>query len=322
MKIENAPSNTRIITQVAAILDQLGPFQEGTLRQDKWRTTEQLAHEIFVNTGKRIDLDIMDRVLRQYEKDYQVRLKQGLDPEVLIRRAKYPDRTTVLPLWGSTKYHGQPWADLPAFEKFDPPEDYSEALKVPAEAPRVFVSHTHQDSALAFQLAEALAALGVGAWMYETEIGYGENITASVRKELASCAGCLAVVTRDSIASLWVLTELHSTIEVNKPVILVFNKHDDQLLALFRSVGLKTKSADFDFCVQYDHDIVCALKTDFIKRQSASRVGRYASQVHDFLVSLPMYLQGKPALVFPDLPEDHFGSIPINPLHTLPERLE
>ena len=104
MNTENTKSDTKIIAQVAAILDKLGPFTKDTPRKDKWRATEQLAHEIFVKTGEKISLDELDRVLRQYEADYRERMKHELPPNALVRVAKYPDRTTVLPLWGSTKH--------------------------------------------------------------------------------------------------------------------------------------------------------------------------------------------------------------------------
>ena len=94
-----------LLSRVAALLDALGPFRSGAPREEKWRTTDQLANELAL--FGRDAVDRLDEVLRQHEAEGLDRLEKGLAPERIVRRAKYPDRTTTLPLWGSTKHHNQ-----------------------------------------------------------------------------------------------------------------------------------------------------------------------------------------------------------------------
>jgi hypothetical protein len=154
-------SETEIIAQITILLEKLGPFSPDTPRQNKWRTSEQLAYEL-MQLGFKVDLDRVEEALRGYETGYRERL-QNLRPEAKIRRATYPDRTTALPLWGSTKYHGQPWLAQASAERLDPPDDIPSSLYVAESAPRAFSSHTHRDADIAGRLSTVLARMGMGA---------------------------------------------------------------------------------------------------------------------------------------------------------------
>src|SRR5690349_9116563 len=81
-----------LLSRVATLLDALGPFPPGAKRDEKWRTTDQLANEL--GLFGRDAVARLDQVLREHEAGGLERLKIGQGPERLIRRAKYPDRTT------------------------------------------------------------------------------------------------------------------------------------------------------------------------------------------------------------------------------------
>jgi len=94
----SAVASEELLSRVTALLDALGPFSSGAIRDEKWRTTDQLANELELFGSDAVDF--LDQVLRQHEAEGLKRLQMGLPPERVVRRAKYPDRTTALPLWG------------------------------------------------------------------------------------------------------------------------------------------------------------------------------------------------------------------------------
>jgi hypothetical protein len=207
-----------MLARVAELLDALGPFPPGSTRDKKWRTTAQLANQLGLRGVDAVTR--LDQVLRQHESEGVARLDNGLPPDRVVRRAKYPDRTTALPLWGSTKHHGQPWSGHRP-DRNDPAEQRRPGLVLAEDAPRVFLSHASDDALTALRLAEELAALGICAWRFETEIEQRGFIADCVRIAIAKSDALLGFVTRTSIASLWVLTELHTCLETQKVAALV-----------------------------------------------------------------------------------------------------
>src|SRR5215831_11413139 len=132
MRIMSSKRDKKILARVATLLDNLGPFTDKTRREDKWRTTEQIANELGL-FGKS-NIDYIDQVLRKHEACC-LRSKMKLPPDAVIRRANYPDRTTALPLWGSLKHHK--WIANQPYKK-DPPDDIPSSLRVPDTSPHVF----------------------------------------------------------------------------------------------------------------------------------------------------------------------------------------
>ena len=61
------------------------------------------------------------------------------------------------------------------------------------------MSHAQSDGPIAIQVAERLAGMGIGAWLFETDIEHRWNIATCVREAIAAAAGCVALVTRDSM---------------------------------------------------------------------------------------------------------------------------
>jgi hypothetical protein len=204
-------------------------------------------------------------------------------------------------------------------------------LAVPEGAPHVFLSHASDDAPTALRLAEALSAMRVGSWRFETHIDQRGFIAECVRAAIAEADALVALVTRTSIASLWVLTELHTCLETQKGVALVVDVTDPLLLQLLESARFPRPDEDFDKSVEYDRDVVKLLNQDYARRQSQSRTDRYEAQVGDFMATLPRYLGSvssdghrvwRPALAFPSPPVRWSGFIALVLLHDLPRRLQ
>ena len=316
-----------LLSRVMTLLDALGPFPPDAKRGEKWRTTDQLASEL--GLFDRGGVDQLDQVLRSHEADGLERMKIGQEPERIIRRAKYPDRTTALALWGSTRYHGQPWiGHLPY--RSDPAADLPAHLAVPHDAPNVFLSHAGDDASKALRLAESLAGVGVGSWRFESQIEQQMDIAECVRDAIAEADALVGLVTRTSIASLWVLTELHTSLKMQKNVALVVDTDDHLVLQLLESAHFSYPDLDFDFSVKCDSDVVRQLGQDYERRHSKSRSDRYQQQLRDFIATLPLYLGSassdghriwRPALAFPCVPERWSGFIQLTSLRDLPKRL-
>jgi hypothetical protein len=327
MNPEEFESDPELLAAAATVLDNLR-FTRDMPREVKWRTSEQLAKEMGLSGQDAVDR--LDTVLREHEARSLDLLDQGLPPQAVIRRAKYPDRTTALPLWGSVKQHGPPWTGHRP-DRGDPRGDVPATLLVPDDAPHVFLSHTHHDADLAGRLAERLAKMGIGTWMFETDIDQGRDIADCVREAVTQAEGLVVLVTRQSIASLWVLTEMHTSLKVGVTIVLVVNADDALLIELLQSVRFPYPDGDFDLSVKYDHGIVDRLKDDYGLRESATRTERYDLQVRDFLATLPSYLGDvplgttkrvwRPALAFPHTPAGWSGTVKLSNLQELPRIL-
>ena len=116
------------------------------------------------------------------------------------------------PARSTTDRHG---LDI-ALTGIDPAEDLPSTLAVPEGAPHVFLSHASDDRSTAHRLAEALAAMQVGSWRFESHIDQRGYIADCVRKAIPEADALVALVTRNSVASLWVLTELHTAANPNR----------------------------------------------------------------------------------------------------------
>jgi hypothetical protein len=320
-------SEEELLSRVAKLLDATGPFPSGALRDQKWRTTDQLANELGLFGSDAVAR--LDQVLRHHEAEGLNRLEMGLEPARVVRRAKYPDRTTALSLWGSTKHHGQPWSGHRP-DRSDPAEDLPEGLAVPEGAPHVFLSHASDDALTALRLAQALASMRVGSWRFETHIDQRGDIAECVRTAITEAGALVALVTRTSIASLWVLTELHTALETRTACALVADTNDPLLLQLLESARFPHADEDFDLSVEYDRNVVELLRQDFARRQSQSRADRYEAQVGDFMATLPRYLGSmssdghrvwRPVLAFPSPPVRWSGFVALSSLHGLKRML-
>ena len=321
-------SNAELLSRVSTLLTALGPFEPNATRAEKWRTTDQLANELdLLEPGS---IGRLDQVLQEHEAEGINRMMSDMKPGRLVRCAKYPDRTTALPLWGSTEHHEQPWIGLRP-DRTDPAEDLPPELVVPTGVPHVFLSHTHDDAAFALQLAKELASMSVGSWRFETQIQPGGNIADCVRSALSETDAIVALVSRSSIASLWVLSELQTAIHAQKNLIFVVNADDPLLLELLETARFPRPDLDYDMEVEYSKHVVQLLKEDYGRRQAQSRTDRFENQVHDFMATLPLYLGRissdksrvwQPMLAFPKPPAHWSGFLKLASIHEVPWRLK
>jgi hypothetical protein len=140
MNSEELGSEPELLAAIATLLNKLR-FTRDMPREAKWGTTEQLTNEMELLGPDAVAH--LDRVLREDEAQCLDRLAKGLSPRALIRRAKYPDRTTALPLWGSVKHHGPPWVGYRP-DQSDPLHDVPSTLFVPDSAPHALFLVVHR----------------------------------------------------------------------------------------------------------------------------------------------------------------------------------
>jgi len=322
--VDESSSDLELFAAAAELLNKL-PNSPDLPREAKWRTVDQLANELGLSGSEAFDR--LDRVLRAHETRSLERLAKAEDAGALIRRAKYPDKTTALPLWGGVKPHGPPWKGYRP-DRSDVPDDLPPALWVRDDAPQVFLSHAHQDTALAFEVAGWLAKKGIGSWMAETKIEQRKDIAECVRGAIADAAGFVVLVTRHSIASLWVMTEGQNCARAGRTMIVIVDARDPLLLELLQSLRFNAPGGPLDASVSYADHVLLQLKEAYRRIPvSQTRIDQYCVRAHDFLGTLPSYLRSvangpwRPALAFPEMPINWSGPIALEPIEELPSRL-
>jgi hypothetical protein len=152
------------------------------------------------------------------------------DSQCPIRPAKYPGRTTLFRLWGHRDRVGTGPGDLQ-------PELTSRALELedislPWDTPQIFVCHSSLDLHLAARVRLALGHRKVRAWLAEAELREGDFIFEGVRAALLSSDAMLALVTTYSLSSAWVDTEIRTALGLEKPIGMLVDTSDDELMEL------------------------------------------------------------------------------------------
>ena len=74
--------------------------------------------------------------------------------------------------------------------------------------PRVFLSYTHVDKAVAGSLVRRLVAHGVEVWIDERGLRPGDELTALIRGEIGRSDAVIIVASRASDGAPWVRDEL------------------------------------------------------------------------------------------------------------------
>lgn len=77
--------------------------------------------------------------------------------------------------------------------------------------PKIFVSHSSEDSTFAAKLVEDLNAAGAQAWLDVNDLGAG-SFPQGIDAALARCEFFLLVLTRNAQTSMWVNTEVYAAI--------------------------------------------------------------------------------------------------------------
>jgi formylglycine-generating enzyme required for sulfatase activity len=73
--------------------------------------------------------------------------------------------------------------------------------------PKIFVSHSHADDSFTEMLVADLCRSGADAWMDKTDLGAG-NFQQRISDALANCEWFVLVLSRDALASPWVVQEV------------------------------------------------------------------------------------------------------------------
>jgi len=74
--------------------------------------------------------------------------------------------------------------------------------------PQVFLSHNWEDKGMARLLASRLSGRGIGVWLDEAEIKLGDSLIEKIRAGLDQVDYVVALLSRSSLASMWVAKEL------------------------------------------------------------------------------------------------------------------
>ncbi|MBA7469767.1 hypothetical protein ES707_05041 [subsurface metagenome] len=78
----------------------------------------------------------------------------------------------------------------------------------PATTPRVFLSYTSDDAALAKRMAESLEAAGIEVWWDKWCIAAGDSLRQKIDNGIAECSHFLVLLTPQSIKKPWVNQEM------------------------------------------------------------------------------------------------------------------
>ncbi len=80
--------------------------------------------------------------------------------------------------------------------------------------PRVFISYAHKDKDIVVALVDKLRSNAV-VWI-DGEMGPGDHISDTVRREINACDRIVLCASRNSLQSTWVQDELHITLSREK----------------------------------------------------------------------------------------------------------
>ena len=297
-------SDEVILQEAARILKDLGPFKPETKRSDKWRTADQLAFEISEKFSEDVDGERVEDVLRQEHLAAMQAVEAGLQPSALIRRAVRPDLTTAKLLWGSTLHLEPVWRGFPKDKRQDKPVESPRTQNLPANSPRVFLSHGLSDTTVARKLNDDLLNLNLDVWMAEIHIEYDADIVASVKRALDESDALVGFVTKSFIASLWCQTEMQTKLRSGYPSYLVIDTSDNQLMtALGEIISGVGSEQQWRFEETHIRSIANQLKTE----APGIDLEKYIERAGQFASNMPTYLGGRPAIGYPECPESWRG---------------
>lgn len=85
--------------------------------------------------------------------------------------------------------------------------------------PRVFISHSWKNKALARRIARRLAHRGVAVWIDESEMQVGDRLSDRLADEIRSSSHLAVVLTSEANASKWVAQEIEVARGVSNPAV-------------------------------------------------------------------------------------------------------
>lgn len=119
---------------------------------------------------------------------------------------------------------------------------------------KVFISHSKNDHPFVERLVKRLNSDGIETWLDDADIALGESIPAAIEKGLNESQYFVAILSRSSVASDWVKTELN--VAINKlikkeiviiPVLLDINADEMPALISFLK-GIAFTESTWDAC--------------------------------------------------------------------------
>ena len=84
--------------------------------------------------------------------------------------------------------------------------------------PKVFISHSNQDSELTLFIADALRRAGIGVWVDYENIRGGADWLCEIQAGIQRCDAALVVLSKASAQSVWVERECLYAWQLRKPV--------------------------------------------------------------------------------------------------------
>ncbi len=132
--------------------------------------------------------------------------------------------------------------------------------EVTSARPKVFLSYTTADQALARRIAEALMAQGIETWWDQWEIRAGDSLRQKIDQGLGSCTHFVVLLTDTSIKKPWVNAEMDAAFvrRLNDQCRLIPLRHGiepSSLPPLLQGMRSPTISADASDIQQIINDI-------------------------------------------------------------------
>lgn len=93
----------------------------------------------------------------------------------------------------------------------------------------IFLSHSHEDKAIASELSEELKKCGLDVWLDGEQAIAGESITSAISEAISKSDAVIALLTKKSQESTWLSSEVAAAIAKSKKVIPVLSDSDVQV---------------------------------------------------------------------------------------------
>jgi hypothetical protein len=237
-----------------------------------WRTNNGLAKEIGVEPK------ILRKVLSEH----------ASTSDRVITFSNLPSRKTIDILWGLVENVGDNF-NKPSLKRVDSPETSFEVEVI--KPPYAFLSHNSIDSQLALELAIILNENDVKCWLFECHIGHGRIIIDAVRKAMRECHSIIALVTRNSVGSLWVQKEFaYSYDQLQKPVFLILDGKDEILIEFV----LRFKDLIYD---RNFNNTIKSFAQNIFPEYSSEKINEWSHHAKGFLFSIKEYINANRKLV-------------------------
>ncbi|MEP7110290.1 MAG: toll/interleukin-1 receptor domain-containing protein [Ferruginibacter sp.] len=276
--------DNEFIAELEIRLKSLPSLNEEVEREARWMTAEQIKDwSGIINNVADIDQFLCD--------EWQLgKLKN-------IRPAKHPHSSKLVTLWGHIE---NVWPVDPSaiqLSRLDEPMQL-EQFDLPEEAPKIFISYSSVDLDLVQQLRKQLASKGFQSWLYVSEINRGRLIFDNVSSGIENSIAAIGFITRFSIGSAWVYTELMTTVKKGMLVYALFDAGDKELMQLLESLVPGTPG-------KYCSDLIKPLVDAYAVKGIEHNIKGYDYSIQALLNSLHYY---SGIVMFPKRPEEWKGN--------------